>query len=530
MQPGDSLKKDAIKYPSPLLCAVLSGVMLTASFPPGRLEWMVWFALVPLLWAVSDAPPGRAFRLGFVAGFAHSLTLIYWVVVTLQHYGGLNVFISIAVLLLFCAYLSLYPALFALITAKTGRSRFTVLLLAATWVALEITRAKALSGFPWCLLGYSQYRHLLLIQVADLVGVYGISFLIVLANGMIYTLIFRPAALKNRGFLWEGLIILCLAGMTLLYGHFRLQGMVPGKTPGEKRPIRIAIIQANIDQSIKWNPEYQDKTLEVYARLTGSSLSFKPRLIVWPETAVPFFFQNHPELARRVLAMLRGSRTDLIFGSPAYDRIDGRIRYYNRAYHLSSGGMVAGYYDKVHLVPFGEYVPFKRFLPFIHRLVVAAGDFASGEKVAPITLPGVSAGVLICFEVIFPELARLQTREGAEILVNLTNDAWFGMTHAPHQHLSMAVFRAVENRRPMVRAANTGISAFIGPRGDILMRGGLFTEAVLIMDMAPLQTPMGFYTKHGDLFALVLWIICLINIFHALCYHLFARKRGRKKR
>lgn len=524
------MKEKAVKSHSPILFSILSGVMLTASFPPGRLEWMAWFALVPLLKAISHAPPGRAFKLGFVAGFAHFLTLIYWVMITLQHYGRLNALISISVLLLFCAYLSLYPALFAFITAKTGRARFSVLLMATTWVALELTRAKFLSGFPWCLLGYSQYRHLFLIQVADLVGVYGISFLIVLANGMVYTLLFRRPALNNRAFLWEGLIILSLAGLTLLYGRFRLQEMAPGKNPGQEevQPVRVAVIQANIDQSVKWNPEYQDKTLDTYARLTRFSLRFKPRLIVWPETAVPFFFQNHPKLARRILAMLRGSSADLIFGSPAFDEVHGRVRYYNRAYHLSSDGVVAGYYDKVHLVPFGEYVPFKKFLPFINRLVVAAGDFASGKRVAPITFPGISAGVLICFEAIFPELARLQTREGAEILVNLTNDAWFGMTHAPYQHLSMAVFRAVENRRPLVRAANTGISAFIGPKGDILMRGELFTEAVLTMDIEPLKTPIGFYTKHGDLFALILLITCLINIFHALCYHHIAPGRDAK--
>ena len=525
------MKDKAIISRTPLLFALLSGVMLTASFPPGRLEWMAWFALVPLLKAISHASPGRAFRLGFAAGFAHFLTLIYWVTITLQHYGGLNILVSIGVLLLFCTYLSLYPAVFALITAKTGRSRFAILLMAATWVALELTRAKFLSGFPWCLLGYSQYRHLLVIQVADLVGVYGISFLIVLANGLIYSLLFRRHVLKSRAFLWEGLIIVFLAGLTLFYGHFRLQEVASWKKPGQKevRTIRVAVIQANIDQSVKWNPEYQDKTLDVYGRLTRFSLRFKPRLIVWPETAVPFFFQNHPKLALRVLAMLHGSRADLIFGSPAFDKVDGRIRFYNRAYHLSSGGGMAGYYDKVHLVPFGEYVPLKKFLPFIHRLVVAAGDFAAGKSVEPITFPGLSAGVLICFEAIFPELARQQTLEGAQILVNLTNDAWFGMTHAPYQHLSMAVFRAVENRRPLVRAANTGISAFIGPAGDILMQGGLFTEAVLTRDITPLRSPVGFYTKHGDLFALVLLIICLINIFHALCYHHIVRGRGAKK-
>ena len=487
---------------------------------------MAWFALVPLLKAIEHGTTPRAFKLGFVTGFAHALTLIYWVVVTMQHYGGLNIVISLGVLLLFCAYLALYPAFFAAILSKTGRSRFAVLLMAALWVALELTRAKFLSGFPWCLLGYSQYRHSVLIQIADLVGVYGISFLIILANGMVYTLLFRRSALTTRPFLWESAIILVLAGITLYYGHSRLQEKTPGEMPG--RSIRVAIVQANIDQSIKWNPKYQGKTMEVYGRLTRFAITSKPQLIVWPETAIPFFFQDHPKLARKVFDMVRGANVDLIFGSPAFKKEKGRIRYYNRAYHLSSKGMVAGYYNKVHLVPFGEYVPFKKYLPFIRRLVVAAGDFASGEKVEPIRMPKLSAGVLICFEVIFPELARAHTREGAEILVNLTNDAWFGRTSAPYQHLSMAVFRAVENRRPLVRSANTGISAFIGPKGKILMQGDLFQEEVLVMDVTPVRASAGFYTEQGDLFALLLSIICLINIFHALCYHHFARMKGRK--
>lgn len=511
------MKEDAQKSYSPMLLAVLSGVMLTASFPPGRMEWMAWLALVPLLKAISHASPGRAFKLGFATGFVHFLTLIYWVMVALQHYGGIDVLTSISVLLIFCAYLSLYAATFAFITAKTGRRRFAILLMAATWVALEFIRAKVLTGFPWCLLGDSQYRYLLLIQVVDLVGVYGISFLIVLVNGIVYTLLFRRPALKDRAFLGEGLIIVFLIGLTLFYGHSRLQEMASRKN--RMKPIRVAIIQASIDQSIKWNPEYQDKTLDVYGRLTRLALRQKARLIVWPETAVPFFFQNRPKLALRVVSMVRGSHADLIFGSPAFDKVGGKIRYYNRAYFLSSSGVVVGYYNKVHLVPFGEYVPLKKFLPFIHKLVVAAGDFASGKRIAPTRISGISVGVLICFEAIFPKLARIQTRKGAEILVNLTNDAWFGMTHAPYQQLCMAVFRAVENRRPLVRAANTGISAFIGPTGRILTHGGLFRKAVLTMDIQPLHTPISFYTKHGDLFALLLLITCLINIFHALCYH-----------
>jgi apolipoprotein N-acyltransferase len=173
---------------------------------------------------------------------------------------------------------------------------------------------------------------------------------------------------------------------------------------------------------------------------------------------------------------------------------------------------VPGFYDKVHLVPFGEYVPLKKFLPFVHRLVPAAGDMAPGKKITPLKLPDISAGILICFEAIFPELSRKQTKEGAEILVNLTNDAWFGMTSAPHQHLSMAILRSVENRRPMIRAANTGVSAFIGPQGKILSMGEQFREEVLMLELKKPNTSLTFYTSYGDLFIPALLFMVVINV------------------
>jgi len=239
---------------------------------------------------------------------------------------------------------------------------------------------------------------------------------------------------------------------------------------------------------------------------------------------VPFFFQNNIKFSPRVFKISKESGADLIFGSPAYIKEKNGIRYYNRAYLLSPTGTVSGYYDKVHLVPFGEYVPLKRFLPFVQRLVQAAGDFASGKKIEPLKLHDFSAGILICFEVIFPELARIQAKKGAKILINLTNDAWFGMTSAPYQHLCMSVFRAVENGRPLIRAANTGFSAFIGPQGKIITRSDLFMEEILTQEVRLSNSSMRFYTLYGDVFAFSLLIISLIKVFHVLCYNLLINK------
>ncbi|MDP6178743.1 MAG: apolipoprotein N-acyltransferase, partial [Desulfatiglandales bacterium] len=372
-----------------ILYAILSGTLLTASFPPGELDWIIWFALVPLLISLDHESPSHAFRLGFIAGLAHYLTLVYWIIVALRNYGGLNFLVAFGVLLLLCLYLSLYPALFSYFFSYLQGSRFAGFMMASAWVALEFIRAKAMTGFPWSLLGYTQFRRLNLIQIADLVGVYGVSFLVVLLNTLIFSLFFDRTSRMKKFLKWEILVILLVASFTLTYGHYRLEG---DNTKGEgHKSIKIAILQGNIDQSVKWNPAYQEKTIDIYHRLTRKTDDFKPHLVVWPETSVPFFFQNNIKLSPRVIKISKESGADLIFGSPAFKRKQGKIKYYNRAYLLSPHGELSGYYDKVHLVPFGEYVPLKRFFPFVHRLVPAAGDFASGEKIAPLKLSSLSA-------------------------------------------------------------------------------------------------------------------------------------------
>ncbi|MFC1535065.1 apolipoprotein N-acyltransferase [Thermodesulfobacteriota bacterium] len=509
-----------------ILYAILSGTMLTAAFPPARMEWIAWFALLPLLKSLENESGSRAFRLGLYMGLAHYLTLIYWVIFVIAAYGGLNIIVSAAILILLCLYLSLYPAIFSVMISHLKESRFRALMTAGTWVSLEFIRAKLLTGFPWCLLGYSQFRYPNLIQAADIVGVYGLSFLILTFNALIYLLLFEGDLRAKKTYKrLEMSIILILAIITIAYGHYRLSEY--GSRLNSGNSVRVAIIQGNIDQSVKWNPAYQKKTMDTYWRLTDIAGGYKPYLIVWPETAVPLFFQDNTEFTEGIYEISGKSGAHLIFGSPAYKKENGAERYYNRTYHLSPKGALTGYYDKVHLVPFGEYVPMKRFFPFVHRLVQAAGDFASGEEMSLLKLPGLPVGALICYEAIFPELSRKHVKKGAKILVNLTNDAWFGMTSAPYQHLIMSIFRAVENRRPLIRAANTGFSAFIDPVGKIVTQGDLFNEEVLFEDIKTGGNSLTFYSRYGDLFVYIILIICLIKFFHELCYYpLKVRKRN----
>lgn len=498
------------------LYAVFSGLMLTLSFPPFNAPWLAWIALIPLLWAVTGKSTRETFILGMFAGFAHYLTLMYWIVVVLGHYGGLPLPASIGVLVLFCLYLALYPSFFVLFAAGLRGSRFQIMGMSALWVSTEFLRAHALTGFPWSLLGHSQSAQLRLIQISDLVGVYGISFLIVASNAVLYLLIFDRKSFSSHFRKAEAAAVVVLLAATLTYGNFRLNQYREPRT--NQRIAKVAVVQGNIDQSIKWNPDYQKQTIRIYEEMTDRAASLNPDLVLWPETAVPFFFQEQNELSLKVMEVSRKLRTTLIFGSPAYGVNQESTQFYNRAYMISPKGKITGYYDKMHLVPFGEYVPLKSLLFFVNRLVPAAGDFASGEVLKPLRADDLSTGILICFEVVFPTLSRGQVKMGADVLVNLTNDAWFGKTSAPYQHLSMATFRAVENRRPLVRAANTGISAFISPTGEITRRSGLFERDLLNQEVAYSPSPIGFYTRYGDLFALFLFAFSAIQIIFSLWY------------
>ncbi len=504
-----------------LLLAVLSGLLLTASFPPGKLSFLAWIALIPLFISLRAKTSRNAFKLGFIAGFFHYVTLLYWVIVVLGRYGNLHMAVCLLALLLLSLFLALYPGLFSYFGARIIETPFAAFFLAALWVSLEYLRAHFFTGFPWCLLGYSQYEHLAVIQAADLFGVYGISFLIVLINGLLFRSVFIKSHPQRSLFKWEWAMGVIMMAGTIAYGVHQLSNK---KAVVQSAPrINAAVVQANIDQSVKWKPSYQQRTLATYFRLSGRAAPSKPALIVWPETALPFFYQDASIFSSRMHRFADRTGATLLFGSPAYTRVGRSVEYYNRAYMISPGDPSTKAYDKRHLVPFGEYVPLKKYLPFINQLVQAAGNFTGGDRQGPLRGADLSLGVLICFEAIFPELARDLAGDGAKILVNITNDAWFGTTSAPYQHLSMAVFRSVETGLPMIRAANTGISAFIGANGEISSRSPLFEEAVLKHSVPfPPSAPATLYTRTGDLFA---WGLILVSLVKGLTL-LYGRRKG----
>jgi apolipoprotein N-acyltransferase len=276
--------------------------------------------------------------------------------------------------------------------------------------------------------------------------------------------------------------------------------------------IKVAIIQGNIDQAKKWDPAFQRTSTEKYIRLSLSTKKYQPDLVVWPETATPFYFLHNAELSKMVKKGIHDTGTDFLIGSPSFNLRDNRVEYYNSAYLIGPEGNVYGRYDKAHLVPFGEYVPFKKWLPFIDKMVEGVGDFMPGIKGKTIKWGDYRLGVQICYEIIFPHLSRAMIINHASLLVNITNDAWYGRSSAPNQHFSMAVFRAVENRRSIIRSANTGISGFIDPSGKIIAATPLFEEAAITRSV-PIFEEMTVYSRFGDLFAMACLGVTLVAGF-----------------
>jgi apolipoprotein N-acyltransferase len=482
-----------------IMLAGISGILLTAAFP--KIEWQIlaWIAFVPLFYAIKDKSVSEGFKLGFFTGVIHYTTLLYWIPGVIEIYGHLPIAVSWAALLLLVMYLSLYTMVFAGILSRYGKVTFMPFWLAPfLWTGLEYTRAFLLSGFPWENLGCSQYKWLRLIQISDMFGVYGLSALIVAVNVGFFELC--DAVGRKRSISWKPLLLVGLA-MTgaFVYGTWR---MAEVDRTAETAPTRtVTLVQGNIDQSKKWVPSFRNETLAQYGRLTDSASGNRPDLTVWPETALPFYFLHDKIPTRKVLDFVRKAHGYFIVGSPSF-RVGGEgLLYFNSAYLIGPNADVLGNYDKVHLVPYGEYVPFKKYLPFVGKIVEAVGDFEAGQAGHVLSSGKEKLGVLICFEIIFSELARAMAQNGAQLLVSITNDAWFGTTSAPYQHLSMAVFRAVETRRALARAANTGISAFVDPVGRILDDTPLFEEAVRTRSL-PLMGMKTIYVCHGDYFAI----------------------------
>jgi len=478
------------------LLAILSGVLTAFCFPKFSFFFLAWVCLIPLLLSLLKKSPGQAFRIGFVGGFVYYAVLLYWIPYVPAHYGGLSPALSALIYFVLVVFMALSWGGFAYVFGRIGVSYPRGALVAAPliWVSWEYIFAYLFTGFPWGLLGYSQVKNLPLLQTASVTGVYGLSFALVLLQGLF---VLSIAARKRPPFFFGLSVVLFLHAAGLM----SLRAPVSG---GE--PFAVAVIQGNVSSDIYWDrisgEEIEmlfDRHLDLSRRAAGDGAG----LIIWPEFTVPLCF-SCPEpfyvyLKEALFDFVRTTGRTLLLGTNETTVEKDETLYLNTALCLHPDLSMTQYH-KMHLVPFGEYTPYKGVFSFIEKVTHAIGDVTPGRSQVLHSYEGKRFGSPICYEIIFPGLVRKFTKKGAQFLVTITNDGWYGESASPQQHFLIAVFRAVENRRFLLRAATTGISGIVDPYGRVLARSSLMTETYLGGRIRPIEK-LSFYAQHGDILA-----------------------------
>jgi len=407
------------------------------------------------------------------------------------------------------AYLALFPAAFAIIVRRLVVARGPFMLLAAppVWVATELGRAQLLTGFPWVLLGYSQATVLPIAQLASLFGVYGVSMLVALVSAAVALVALASGAPRFAPLAAALALVVGIAA----WGSGRV---ATSNWTREGQSVRIGIVQGNVDQAQKWDATHASAIFQDYLRQTRTALFQGANLVLWPESSTPFMFEEDRAGADQVVTLARQASVPMLIGSDQieWSVVDGRrvpARLFNAAFLVRPDGSIAGVYRKMHLVPFGEYVPLQRLLFFAAPLTAQVGTFSPGDRPEVLKVDGHALSVAICYEVVYPALVRQFVVAGSALLTTITNDAWFGRTSAPYQHFEQASMRAIEEGRYLARAANTGISGLVDPYGRVLEKSDLFQPAVLVGEARFLETST-FYARHGDLLAYAAALLTLV--------------------
>jgi len=482
---------------------ILSAVLFSLAFPPSPLGFVAYFSFVPLVIVLENKRPSLAFRIGYLFGLISNSLLLFWV-------GWATIPGTVAALVLLCLYTAILCWFYTLVQRrwKEGALFFFPFL----WVAMEYLRSLSEISFPWLNLSYTQTYYLKLIQYASLWGNYAVSFWILWLNLIVYFFIKHKKRWRLATLLFAILIIL-----PYIYGSL----VMSEKIEGEK--IKMALLQGSIEPKIKWDDRFLDYNIQTYIDMSRKAAQEQLDLIIWPETAAPCYLAAESLYLARVQATCDELDIPLLVGTNDFGvGPEGKLRYYNSAFLFTPHGGYPQAYNKIHLVPFSEKIPYDQIFGISVRIQLGQSDFSSGDELTIFEIPEGKFATLICFESVYPALIRDFVKQGAEFLVNITNDAWFGKTHGPFQHAQIAVFRAIENRIAIARCANTGVSMFIDPYGRVKKATRIFTRTIVIYGIPLKRTEKTlsdnrtFYTKYGDWFALGCCLISFMAIVIAL--------------
>jgi apolipoprotein N-acyltransferase len=496
-----------------IFLSLLSGLFLSFSFSSfsavggsaygGNLWLFAWCGFIPLFIALENKSLRQSFIIAYLCGVVFWGLTVYWLI-----------HVTLAGQIVLILYLAVYFAIFgcAFYLSRSFSQAGRLFFMPGSWVLLEYIRGHLFTGFPWALIGFSQYKNLPVIQIADITGAWGVSFLVLLANAAGYLILRKQSRVKVL------LIASAILVLSLIYGFYKLN--YKPDLSGIGKSFKISVVQGNIPQELKWNKQAVDYILNNYKELTVEAAKDKPDLIIWPEASVPGLWGQDEAEFKQVFSLASQQQINLLVGAVAHLE----QKYFNSALLIDQRGSPVAAYNKLHLVPFGEYIPLKNIFPFLET-IVPIGDIQPGREytifrlhpaqaVRPVRASAQPAdfGVLICFEDLFPELSREFIKRGARFLVNITNDAWYKEGSAPYQHFAASVFRSVENRVYLARAANTGISGFIDPAGRILgvvqnARGkDIFVEGYYSQSICLAAGKRTIYNRYGDFFI----VFCLL--------------------
>jgi apolipoprotein N-acyltransferase len=490
-----------LAFPQPVFGAVLD------------LGWgLAWASPALLIWTLRGLAPRAAAGWGFAASLVAHSAVLHWIYVVTVVYGHAPWVVGVLAPVLLSVYIAGFGALFgAGHAALSRRGLANPFAAAALWTALDHLRSFALTGFPWATLGYAQHQNPWLLPLAAWGGVYALSFVSALGGAALAAWA-DPRSRRLRS------TRLALAAVVLAHG---LGALAPDPEAGLRdESVRVAVLQGNVDQGVKWNRAHAERTLRTYEEQTRAAAAEGAVLVVWPETAVPGSVDGDPALRSRLLALARETGTRLVVGAVGLEfGPDGRpSHYYDSAYAIDPVRGFTDRYDKTHLVPFGEYVPLRSLIGLFVGAVargIASADVTPGERPRSVAIDTgageLEAGVVICYELLFPDLVRRFAADGSELLLAITNDAWYGRTGAPHQFLAITALRSAETGLWTARAANTGVSAFIDARGRVRQQTPVFEEAWRVADVPRARDPRRgtFYVRHGDVFAGACWLSLL---------------------